>query len=106
MKQATNLSIVFKNALNTETKSPAVETITQPTEALVSTAVIRNDPVVEHENPIQVQKNHSNDVNELAPMNLQWDKSYWEVQITAAASTVDIWGRNLESGDWVCHLCV
>lgn len=101
VQQATNLSIVFKNPMNSESKSSTVEASTQPTKSMVSTIVIRNDT---HENPI-VQKSHSNDVNELPPMNLPWDKPYWRILITAATSSVDIWGRNLDSIFWVCVKC-
>lgn len=47
------------------------------------------------------------DANELPAMKLPWNQPQWKISVTAATSSVDIWGRNLEAEDWVRdHLCM
>lgn len=97
-EQKTNLSIVFKKTLKSPEMPPLVMNSmnSQSTNSLPSsTTVNQNDAQVNRMVP-------KNNVNELPQMKLPWNQPYWKILITSATSSVDIWGRNLESEDWVC----
>lgn len=101
-QQATHLSIVFKKALiNLEVKFSTTHGMdsmkSQSTKSLTSsTPIERNDT---HANPTVPKL----DVNELPVMKLPWNEPYWKILITSATSSIDVWGRNLDSEDWVCY---
>lgn len=98
-QQATNLPIVFKKPVDLKMPSLTVNSMhSQSTKSLAcddnATMVDRNDTQA---NPMEPK----NDGNELPAMKLPWNQPYWKIIITAATSSVDIWGRNLEADDWV-----
>lgn len=100
-QQPTNMAIVYKNTLKTE--SPSNEMVLPRTikisvsahEVAYTNAKATNDLL--QCNEIE----QKNDVDKLPPMKLPWDEPWWRIQTTAAFSPVDIWARNLDSEDWV-----
>lgn len=105
--QPTNLSIVFKNALNTEPKLPANETLPPLIKTSPASADNRNNAhenVHTNANPILKQIVRKNDFIELPPIELPWDEPVWRIEITAASSTGDVWGHLYSySEDWVSN---
>lgn len=108
--QPTNMSIIFKNSLHTESQLTTNSQSINHTPA-VSTTLNQNctnGNAAAYMNPIDcdtiVMKNSSNNVNELPAIKLPWNEPGWPILITAASTTVDVWGRiEDDSSDWVCH---
>lgn len=86
----TNMSIVYKI-------QPIASTVEVNLRRTVSTEVIGAVSLNGNNN----ERLDWNETVELSPSKLPWHNGHWSIVVTWVISTVDVWGRIVDSDDWV-----